>query len=119
MHELSLAQDIVEIVYQNVPANEISRVKNIVIKVGEFSGVAADSLKFSFQAVTSKSELENTDLEIINTPFELKCNACGQTSSNEFGMMICTECGSNDTKTISGNELEVIEIKINSMEEVI
>ncbi len=118
MHELSLAQDIAEIVYQNVPANEISRVKFVVVKIGQFSGVKTDSLKFSYHAITSQTELEKTELEVINIPFELKCNACGKITSNEFGMMICTECGSNDTKIISGNELEVIEVRINTMEEV-
>ena len=115
MHELSLARDIVELVYQNVPAAEINQVEYVVVRVGEFSGVVVDSLKFSYEAIVSNTELENSELEIIDFPFKLKCNSCGKITSNEFGMMICDECGSGNTEIISGNELQVAEVKLNSL----
>jgi len=118
MHELSLARDIVEIVYKNVPASEINSVKYVVVKVGQFSGVVIDSLKFSYEAITFQSGIEKSKLEIIDVPFRLKCNNCGKTTSNEFGMAICAECGSSNTEILSGIELEVMEVKINAMEEV-
>jgi len=114
MHELSLARDIVEMVYLNVPANELHNVQYVVVKVGEFSGVVKDSLVFSFMAITSETELENSELEIIDIPFKLRCNNCGKTSSNEIGMMICENCGSTDTLILSGNELQVVEVKLNT-----
>jgi hydrogenase nickel incorporation protein HypA/HybF len=117
MHELSLAKDIVEMVYQCVPAEELKEVKFVVIKVGEFSGVVTDSLKFSYQAITSQTELESSELEVIDIPFILKCHNCGKESTNEFGMMICTECGSANTEILSGDELKVQEVKLNISEE--
>ncbi|HJY62862.1 MAG TPA: hydrogenase maturation nickel metallochaperone HypA [Ignavibacteria bacterium] len=114
MHELSLARDIADIVYQNVPSTELNHVKFVVVKIGEFSGVVVDSLKFSYEAIVSETELKNSGLEIIYIPFRLKCNSCGKTSYNEFGMMICEECGSGNTEIISGNELQVVEVKLNS-----
>jgi hydrogenase nickel incorporation protein HypA/HybF len=117
MHELSLAKDIVEMVYQFVPAEELKEVKFVVIKVGQFSGVVNDSLKFSYQAITSQTELEGSELEIIDIPFNLKCYNCGNESTNEFGMMICTECGSANTEILSGDELKVQEVILNALEE--
>lgn len=118
MHELSLAKDIVEMVYQYVPAGEINEVKFVVIKVGQFSGVVADSLKFSYQAITSQTDLESSELEIIDIPFRLKCHNCNKVTSNEFGMMICDECGSADTEILSGCELKVQEVKLNMPEDI-
>lgn len=112
MHELSLARDIIEVVHQSVPENEIKHIKQVVIKVGRFSGVVADSLRFSYMAITSGTDMEASELEIIDIPFELKCNTCGKTTSNEFGMMICENCGSGDTEIISGSELAVSEVKL-------
>jgi len=112
MHELSLARDIIDIVSQNVPSSEIKNVQSVVIKVGEFSGVVVDSLKFSYEAIIADTGLENSELEIIHIPFKLKCNSCGKTTSNEFGMMICEECGSGNTEILSGNELRVVEVKL-------
>ena len=113
MHELSLAKDIVEMVYQNVPAHEIKGVKFVVIKVGQFSGVVSESLKFSYQAKNSQTDIEGSELEIIEIPFKLKCHNCNMTTSNEFGMMICDECGSSNTEILSGDELQVQEVKLN------
>jgi hydrogenase nickel incorporation protein HypA/HybF len=118
MHELSLAKDIIEAVYQNVPASEIINVKQVVVKAGQFSGIVSDSLKFSFKAITANTELENAELEIIEIPFLIKCGSCGKTTTNEFGMMICEECGSAGTEIISGTELEISEVKIEETENV-
>lgn len=117
MHELSLAKDIVEMVYQYVPANEIKGVKSVIMKVGQFSGVVTDSLKFSYEAITSQTELEGSELEIIDIPFLLKCHNCNNVTGNEFGMMICEECGSSNTEILSGDELKVQEVKLNISEE--
>ena len=118
MHELALARDIIDIVYQIIPASEISNVNSVVVKIGQFSGVVTDSLKFSYDAITYQTPLEKTQLKIINIPFELKCNACGIITTNEFGMAVCADCGSGNTKVLSGKELEVTEITLNAMEEV-
>lgn len=117
MHELSIAQDILEIIRQNVPSEEIDQIELVSIKIGEFAGVVADSLQFSFMAITSGTELDQVKLDIIHVPFLIKCNSCGKESTNEFGMMIC-ECGSGDTEIISGNELKVTEVKLYDKEEV-
>ena len=117
MHELSLARDIIDTVRECIPDEDIPRIKQVVIKVGEFSGVVSDSLKFSFQAITSETDLADAVLEIISIPFRLKCSGCGSTTSNEFGMMICGSCGSADTVILSGSELQVVEVKIQTTEE--
>jgi hydrogenase nickel incorporation protein HypA/HybF len=112
MHELSIAQNIVETVYQNVPLDELNRVRQVVVKAGQFSGVVSDSLKFSFRVIVAQTELESAELEIVEVPFRLKCNSCGRTTANDFGIMICGECSSSNTEIISGNELEIIEVRI-------
>lgn len=119
MHELSLAKDILEIIRQNVSKEDLSSVKKVVIRAGQFSGVVFDSLKFSFQAMTSQTELEGAELEVIEIPFQLKCNSCCEITSNEFGMSVCSDCGSGDTEIISGTELQVIEVKLQISEEII
>ncbi len=112
MHELSLAQDIIETVKQNVSAGELEKVREVIVEVGAFSGVVADSLKFSFEAITSGTELNNAVMEIVDIPFCLKCNDCGSETSTEIPMLLCSLCGSSNTQIISGDELRVKELKI-------
>lgn len=119
MHELSLANDIIETINQNVPKEELNRVKSITLKVGALSGVVSDSLKFSFEAITSDTELEGAELVIIDIPFRLKCNSCGIETANEFPMMLCLNCGSGNTEILSGDELQVSEINVLTEEETV
>lgn len=112
MHELSLAQDIIETVKQNVTVTELSKVREIIVEVGAFSGVVADSLKFSFEAITSGTELNDAVMKIVDIPFCLKCNDCGNETSTEIPMLLCSICGSSNTQILSGDELRVKELKI-------
>jgi len=112
MHELSIAQNIVEIVSQSVPADELENVTTIKLKIGEMAGVVSDSLEFGFMAITSETGLENAKLQIEKVPFVFKCNECGKESGNEFGMTICPHCGGSDTTIISGMEIQVIEVEV-------
>jgi hydrogenase nickel incorporation protein HypA/HybF len=112
MHEMSVAQNIVEIIHQHVPESEWTRVGAVRLKIGSVAGIVADSLSFSFQAITAETPLQDSHLEIEHVPFEILCNSCKRTSGNEIGFCICEWCGSVDTKTLSGTELQVTEIEI-------
>lgn len=112
MHELSIAQNIVEIVRQSVPANELENVTAIKLKIGEMAGVVSDSLEFGFMAITSETELKNAKLQIEKVPFVFKCSACGKESGNEFGMTLCQHCGGTDTTILSGMEIQVVEVEL-------
>lgn len=112
MHELSLAKDIIDTVKQSLPAAELPKVRKIVLEIGTYSGVVSDSLNFSFEAITTDTELNEAELEIIQIPFRIKCNSCISEYEPEFPMMLCENCGSSDTVILSGNELKIKELKI-------
>jgi hydrogenase nickel incorporation protein HypA/HybF len=112
MHELSIAQDILSVIRQYVPQEETSNIENVKVRIGDMSGVVAESLEFCFQAITSGTEFENANLVIEKIPFILKCNLCGKESSNEYGIRVCPDCSSTDTKVISGLEMQVTEVEL-------
>ncbi len=112
MHELSIAQNIVEIIRQHISEQELERVLAVRLKIGTVAGVVPESLEFSFQAITGESPLRHARLEIESIPFRVHCQACGVTMENEVGFALCSKCGSRDTKILSGSELHITEIEI-------
>ncbi len=112
MHELSIAQNIIEIIQQHVPELEWERVTVVRLKIGAVAGIVPESLEFSFRAITAESLLSHTRLEIESVPFRIHCNACDTTTENEDGFALCGNCGSTDTKMLSGSELNISEIEI-------
>jgi hydrogenase nickel incorporation protein HypA/HybF len=112
MHELSIAQNILEIVNHYVPSEKFHEVKAVKLRIGAFAGVVAESLEFSFQVLTRNTPLQTSQLEITHIPFSLQCNACGKISTNDSGVSICGECGKADTRILSGTELDITEIEL-------
>jgi hydrogenase nickel incorporation protein HypA/HybF len=112
MHELSIAQSIVEIVGQYVSQAEQLRVRRVTVRVGAMAGVVPDSLEFCFSAVVHHTPLQDARLELVTIPFMVHCHSCGQTSESEPGIALCPLCGSADTEVRSGTELQVVSIDV-------
>lgn len=110
MHELSVAQNIIETIELNVPKDELKNVRQVLLKVGEFSGVVIDSLKFSYEVITSGTEIQNSELKIELIPFLIKCNSCGSITTNIYALRECADCLLMDTEVLSGEELIISEI---------
>lgn len=117
MHELSIAQNILEIVHLYVPADELENVQFVKVKVGDVAGVVPDSLIFGYEAITADTPLENSKLDIENIPFKVLCSMCSKIFSNELGIIICPECNSSNSKILSGMELQVTEVLLKQKED--
>jgi hydrogenase nickel incorporation protein HypA/HybF len=112
MHELSIAQGIVDIVKQHVPEPDLPNVRTVRLKIGSVAGIVQDSLEFSFGVITADTPLAHTALTIETIPFTVKCNRCGKESLNEQGLILCSYCGSSDTRTIAGTEMQIEAIEL-------
>jgi hydrogenase nickel incorporation protein HypA/HybF len=112
MHEMSVAQNIVDIIREHVTPDKEILVRSVKMKVGEFSGVVRESLEFCFASLTHDTSLGKASLEIENVPIKASCNLCQQSSALEYGVFICPMCGSNDVKLLSGMELQIETIEI-------
>ncbi len=112
MHELSVAQNIVDIVGQYVPADHARDVRLVRIRIGPLAGIVAESLEFCFGAIVSGTPLEKARLDIVETSVESKCGACGRVFTVDGSMFLCPGCGSADVTIMSGTELQVVEIEV-------
>ncbi len=120
MHELSIAESIVDIIHRHVAHDRLCSVRSVGVKVGACSGVVPDSLEFSYQAITSGTPLAQSMLAFEHIPFVVRCRACSQESVNDDGIILCKACGSFDTAILSGRELEMkdIELEDNASEDI-
>ncbi|MFH1415193.1 MAG: hydrogenase maturation nickel metallochaperone HypA [Elusimicrobiota bacterium] len=112
MHELSIIQNMIGIVEDSISERGPLEIKSICIKVGEFSGVAPESLKFAFETVKEGTVLEKSEMKLDVIPFRARCENC----SAEFGMedefvFICPCCASRRAKILSGRELFIESIQ--------
>ena len=113
MHELSLAQEIIDIVEKSLPRKEDVDVKSVKLKLGKLSNVLPESLIFCFNAIKNESSLLNTSLDIKIIPLTAECTACKKISDIEPPFFYCQNCGSFDVDVRGGTEIDFEEIEIN------
>jgi hydrogenase nickel incorporation protein HypA/HybF len=112
MHELSLAQEIVDLVGRHVAADQLSFVRAVKVRLGRFSGVVADSLDFCFGAIVNGGPLERARLEIDTEAARVVCAGCHRTAEVEGPELVCPCCGAADVRLVSGSELDVVEVRL-------
>ncbi len=112
MHELALAQEILNIVEQHVPSASVPDVRSVRVRVGSLSGVVPDSLDFCFTAIVGGTPWQSTRLEIEKVAATAACRACSTSFPIEDMAFACPSCGSADVNLASGMELQVLEVEM-------
>ncbi len=109
MHELSIAQNIVELVLENLPDN-FKKVVAVNVKVGDISGVIPESLEFCFNILIKDTKLNGAKLNIERVSATASCNLCNKNFQIENLIFNCPYCFSTDTKILTGTELTISDI---------
>ena len=112
MHELKLAQNILEIIHETVPMHKLCSVDSVELNIGLLSNVMNDSLLSCFETITENTSLSSVKLIINSMPVKIKCMGCGKiTEENDF-IFSCPFCSGNNIEVIGGDELLVSGIKM-------
>ena len=104
MHELSIAESIVEISARHANGR---RVTKVYLKVGHLRQVVPSALAFSFELVAQGTPLEGAELEMEEVPATGLCLGCGAQSRLESFPLQCRACGDFDLEILQGEELFV------------
>lgn len=116
MHEMSLAQSIVEIVENVSKQNGNKPVVSITLKIGELSGVEIQSLMQSFKIAALDTVMENATINIESPEGTAWCMLCAKTVPLHKIGDACPECGGFQLKINGGNEFRVSELELKNEE---
>ncbi|GAD89610.1 putative NiFe-hydrogenase nickel incorporation protein [Vibrio halioticoli NBRC 102217] len=111
MHEMSIAQNIVQIALEHTQAGE--RIEQVVISVGELSGIEIDALQFGFSAVTNNTAAQGAILTIETVPGSIFCMNCLAQFDYHSRTDPCPKCRQHQYVVIEGNEMKVKHIEVN------
>ena len=112
MHELSIAQEIIDVAVQTIPSENYHLVKAIRISIGEFCNIIPDSLLFCYNSLIDSSPILNCRLEIESIPLTVYCSSCNVNIEIKQPNFFCSKCGGTDIKIVSGQELSIKEIEL-------
>ena len=109
MHEISLVENIIEIIMAEMPGHGVARVESITLRIGEMQQVVPDTLLFAFDILSKDTPLEGAEVIIEDVPIRGHCRICGQDFAVEDWIARCPECEKMDVEIISGRELDIVE----------
>ncbi len=114
MHELTLANSLVELAAGHAASHGAARVARINIRLGELCGIAR-ALYFCFGPATRGTLCEGAELHITEVPLTVQCDPCGgmKRPRTPFNLR-CPDCGCPARKVLSGREMELVSIELNS-----
>jgi len=112
MHELSIAQSILDIAARHIPDGTTCQVTTVRVRVGQLAGVVTNSLEFCFQAITRGTRLDGARLAIEEIPVTAACSACSARFRIDDSRFACPACGSTAITITTGRELQLTEIEL-------
>ena len=108
MHELAIAESVVDTVTERLPG---ARVTCVRLEIGALSGVVPDSIRFCFDLATEGTGLAGARLEITEPAARCRCRACGAEFQPDSPIVLCP-CGSPDVAVLAGEELKIVSVQV-------
>lgn len=111
MHELSIAQSLLDIVLEESERHGLKKVIAIRLQVGEMAAVVPDALNFCFESLSERTVAAGATLQIETLPVVARCSQCRISFEVENQNFVCPQCGYPALELVSGRELSVVGIE--------
>jgi len=114
MHELSIALSILDLVAEEAE-RQGGRVAAVHLKLGPLSGVVQGVLVSAYDLAREGTPLSEVELVVEEVPIVVYCPACAaEQRIASVQEICCPTCGAPTPQIVSGRELEVVALEIES-----
>lgn len=112
MHELAVAQALVEQVESVIRQHRAQSASLIRVRIGPLSGVVAELLANAFPLAAAGSRMEHAVLDLVAAPITVRCETCGAETEATMNRLVCGACGDWHTRITSGDELVLESVEL-------
>jgi hydrogenase nickel incorporation protein HypA/HybF len=112
MHEVALAQGIVDLIIDRARVDSFRTVRVVHVVVGALSSVMPDALSFGFEAACRGTVAEGSRLEIQEVPGEGFCIECEKKFETRSRVPNCPLCDGGQVLVTGGDSLRVSELEV-------
>jgi hydrogenase nickel incorporation protein HypA/HybF len=109
MHEMAITQGIVDICLQHTAGRAV---RQVVVEIGDLSGVVPEAVAFCFSACTVDTLAAEARLEIRQVQGLGRCLDCSTEQPLARLYDPCRQCGSYALTLLKGDELRVVELEV-------
>jgi hydrogenase nickel incorporation protein HypA/HybF len=112
MHELALAQSIVDLIRDQAQREAFTRVKAVRVSLGALCAVDPRALAFGFEVVARGTLAEGAELVVDRPAGRARCPDCGEVVEVAAHGDPCPRCQSYRWVLTQGEEMRVIDLEV-------
>lgn len=112
MHEMSLAQGVIEAIEAEAGRLDFSRVLGVTLEIGTLSHVDPEALRFGFETVMRDTIADKAALTILTPPGRAQCFGCGSDVEIARRGEGCPKCGSYQLVVTAGEDMKIKELEV-------
>lgn len=124
MHELSMAQGIINAVLDTANTNNATEVTEVSVEVGRLAMINPEQLQFILGVLVENTIMEDAEIKFEEIPAEIQCNDCDYKGEailddkDHYAPMVkCPKCDSLSVETLNGKDIVVKNIVIEKPDE--
>lgn len=114
MHELAIAQTLIDTAAAALPSDDNVRLVAMQVLLGPLAGVSKAELAFGFDVVAAGTPFAGVHLEIEDVPVVVFCKQC----QAEYRLdqpslpLVCPTCGTMTVNVVRGKELTLKSVEV-------
>jgi hydrogenase nickel incorporation protein HypA/HybF len=87
-------------------------ITSVTVQIGPLSGVVPELLAQAFSVASAGGIADGAALHLDSLPIRVHCETCGAETDAAANRLICGECGDWHTRLISGDELLLASVEL-------
>jgi hydrogenase nickel incorporation protein HypA/HybF len=111
VHELGVANEILDVALSEAGRHAAKKVTSIRLRVGVLRGIEPENLSFLFGHLAHGTPAEGARLEIEEEPIRVLCEACGALESRVF-VCECPHCKGANVSVSGGESISIVSLDI-------
>ncbi|MBI5904719.1 MAG: hydrogenase maturation nickel metallochaperone HypA [Deltaproteobacteria bacterium] len=113
MHELGVANEILNIALSESDRHAAKKVVSIRLRVGVLRAIEPGNLSFLFGHVARGTPADGAVLEIDEEPVRVDCPSCGVSDARSIPWE-CPTCGGAGISATGGESLEIVSLELDA-----
>ena len=112
MHEVGLAQSVIDIVEKTARDNGATKVTAVTLSVGEIANVDMESFMQAIRIGMRGTVMDAAHIQVTRPEGTGWCMACGKTVPVHRIGVACPVCGTHQVTVTGGTDIRVADIEI-------
>jgi hydrogenase nickel incorporation protein HypA/HybF len=112
LHELGIAEEILDIALAEAGRHQATKITTIYLRVGVIRAVEPEHLKFIFDHLAHDTLADGATLSIEEMPVRVECASCGEATETGSFAWECPKCKGYEISVKGGDVLDIVSIDL-------